>query len=36
MKKDIVDKLDAFEMRVWRRTEKVSWKDKKTNEAILV
>ena len=36
MKKDIVDKLNAFEMWVWRRMLKVSWKDKKTNEEILV
>jgi len=30
-----VDKLNAFEMWVWRRIEKVSWEDKKTNEEVL-
>ena len=35
MKKEIVDRLNALEMWLWRRTEKVSWKDKKTNEEIL-
>jgi hypothetical protein len=35
MKKEVVDKLNAFEMWVWRRMERVSWKDKKTNEEIL-
>ena len=28
-------KLSAFEMWVWRRMEKVSWRDKKTNEQVL-
>jgi Reverse transcriptase (RNA-dependent DNA polymerase) len=36
MKKEVVDRLNAFEMWGWRRMEKVSWKDKKTNEAIMV
>ena len=27
--------LDAFEMRVWRRMEKVSYKDRVTNEEVL-
>jgi hypothetical protein len=35
MKKEVVDKLNAFEMWVWRRLEKVSWQDKKTNEEVL-
>src|SRR5580700_11465481 len=35
MKQQIMDKLNAFEMWVWRRMQKVSWKDKKTNEEIL-
>jgi len=26
---------EAFEMWIWRRMEKISWKDKKTNEEIL-
>jgi hypothetical protein len=29
MKQQIMDKLNAFEMWVWRRMQKVSWKDKK-------
>jgi len=28
-------KLEAFEMWIWRRMEKVSWVDNKTNEDIL-
>jgi hypothetical protein len=32
MKKEVVDKLNAFEMR--RRMEKVSRQDKKTNEEV--
>src|SRR5579864_6437532 len=35
MKNEVVDKLNAFEMWVWRRMEKVSWQDKKTNEEVL-
>ena len=29
------DKLNAFEMWIWRRMERVSYKDKKTNEQVL-
>ena len=29
------DKLNALEMWVWRRMEKVSWMDKKKNEQVL-
>ena len=36
MRKDVVNKLKAFEMWAWRRMEKVNWKDKKTNEEILI
>jgi len=36
MKKEVIDRLNAFEMWIWRRIEKVSWKDKKTNEAVLI
>jgi hypothetical protein len=36
MKKEVVDKLNAFEIWVWRRMEKVSWQDRKTNEEVLV
>ena len=35
MEKEVTDKLNALEMWLWRRMEKVSWKDKKTNEEIL-
>jgi len=28
-------KLEAFEMWIWRRTEKISWVDRKTDEEIL-
>jgi hypothetical protein len=35
MKKEVVDKLNAFEMWVWRRMEKVSLQDKKINEEVL-
>jgi len=30
-----VDKLQAFEMWLWRQTEKVSWTDKISNEEVL-
>ena len=33
-KKDI-EKLEALEMWIWRRIEKISWKDKVTNEEVL-
>ena len=35
MRKEERDRLEAFEMWCWRRMEKVSWKDKKTNEEVL-
>jgi Reverse transcriptase (RNA-dependent DNA polymerase) len=35
MRKEEIDRLYAFEMWVWRRMERVSWKDKKTNEDVL-
>ena len=35
MKKEVVNKLNAFEIWVWRRMEKVSWQDKKTDEEVL-
>jgi len=28
-------RLDAFEMWLWRRMEKISWTEKMTNEAVL-
>ena len=35
MKKEAMDRLEAFEMWVWRRLEKVSWEDKTSNEEVL-
>jgi hypothetical protein len=35
LKKAERDKLEAFEMWIWRRMERVSWEDKKTNEQVL-
>ena len=36
MRKEDVRRLNAFEMWIWRRMEKVSWKDKVSNEEVLV
>src|SRR6218665_15698 len=33
--KEDIGRLEAFEMWVWRRKEKISWQDKKTNEEVL-
>ena len=30
-----IDRLNALEMWIWRRVEKVSWLEKKTNEHVL-
>jgi hypothetical protein len=35
LRKEEVNKISAFEMWLWRNMEKVSWKDKKTNEDVL-
>jgi len=35
LRKQEIDRLNAFEMWIWRRMEKVSWVDKKTNQEIL-
>ena len=35
MRKDEIDKLQAFEMWIWRRMEKINWRDKITNEQVL-
>jgi len=32
LRKQEIDRLNAFEMWIWRRMEKVSWVDKKTNQ----
>ena len=34
-RKEDIRRLEAFEMRVWRRIEKISWRDMKTNEDAL-
>ena len=35
LKKDEIQRLNALEMWIWRRMERVSWKDRKTNEEVL-
>src|SRR6218665_1255705 len=35
MRKEDIKRLEAFEMLTWRRMEKVSWTEHKTNEEIL-
>src|SRR6476469_2054205 len=35
MRKEVINRLNAFEMWVWRRMGKVSWMDKRTNEQVL-
>ena len=35
MRQNEIDRLRAFEMWIWRRMEKISWKDKVTNEQVL-
>jgi hypothetical protein len=35
MKKEEMERLNAFEMWIWRRMERVSYKDKKTNQEVL-
>ena len=35
MKKAVKSRLEAFEMWIWRRMAKVSWKDKRTDEEVL-
>src|SRR6218665_759978 len=34
-KKEDIQRLKAFEMWVWRKMEKISWRDMKTNEEVL-
>ena len=35
MRKEDINRLNAFEMWVWKRMVKVSWMDKRTNEQVL-
>src|SRR6218665_2245819 len=34
-RKEDIRRLEAFEMWVWRKVEKISWRDMKTNEEVL-
>ena|SRR6218665_1839856 len=34
-KKEDIRRLEAFEMWVWKRLEKIGWRDRKTNEEVL-
>src|SRR5438034_7430525 len=35
IKKEDIRKLEALEMRLWRRLEKISWKERISNEVVL-
>src|SRR5207244_12007003 len=35
MSKEVIERLEAFEIWVWRSLEKVSWEDKMRNEKVL-
>lgn len=35
LRKEDVRRLDAFEMWVWRKMEKISWTEHRTNEDVL-
>ena len=35
LRKEDIRRIEAFEMWIWRRMERVSWKEHKTNEEIL-
>ena len=35
LKKEEIQRLNALEMWIWRRMERISWKDMKTNEEVL-
>jgi len=35
MRKEDVKRIEAFEMWIWRRMERISWTDSRTNEEIL-
>src|SRR3954466_8772918 len=36
LRKEEMDRLKAFEMWLWRKMERVSWSDRKTNEQVLI
>ena len=33
--KEVIQRLEAFEMWVWQNMEKISWRDVKTNEEVI-
>src|SRR6218665_3641785 len=35
MRKEDIERLEAFEMWIWRRMERISWMEHRTNEEIL-
>ena len=35
LRKEDIRRLEAFEMWIWRRMEKISWMERRTNEDIL-
>ena len=35
LRKEEIDRLNAFEMWLWRRIEKINWSDKITNKEVL-
>ena len=35
LRKEDIKRLEAFEMWTWRKMEKVSWTERKTNEEVL-
>ena len=35
LRKEEKERIEAFEMWIWRRMEKISWQDKKTNQQVL-
>ena len=36
LRKEETDRLKAFEMWLWRKMDRVSWSDRKTNEQVLI
>ena len=35
LRKQAIRRIEAFEMWIWRRMERISWKEKRTNEEVL-
>ena len=36
LREDGISRLEAFEMWIWRKMEKISWRDHKTNMQVLL